>query len=83
MGFLNSYFNNKNWRTTLIKKNTKRGVLKALDTFQKLLNLTFKILPFRGGLIVLNDFQTIQVGSSFQAVVPEGLSMYGDAPGMY
>ena len=26
-------------------------------------------------------FQTIQVGSCFQAVVPEGLSMYGDAPG--
>ena len=25
-------------------------------------------------------FQTIQVGSDFQAVIPGGLSVYGDAP---
>lgn len=25
----------------------------------------------------------IQVGHDYQATVPEGLSLYGDAPGMY
>jgi len=30
---------------------------------------------------VVSCLQTIQVGSDYQAVVPHGLSKYGDAPG--
>lgn len=31
-------------------------------------------------IIIFLYFQTISVGSAYQAVVPEGLSKYGDAP---